>query len=386
MSYRGGRSYSGGYNDRFATEDPLAAAIQGVLSGGIGMFDTVRGYRQENADRAADAAAREAALERQSALDARDQERWQYGVSRDAQARQDALDAEKRQREQKLGDRLTARGISAVPLPNAGGGFSTTYAKVGPSEQEEEASLEYAVKQKFATDELRGQAKALGIQGAEGMSYGELQQVVSDAAKGRERDAEFGDFKRRQRVLEAGRTGPTRGMPGQGAGGAPPADNKDEMPLRKEFNGEMARHTQIAPALAKIRESAKMGTGQGDMGIIYGFMRMQDPGSTVREGEYATAQNSAGIPEQVRQFYNKALDGQKLAPEVRQKFVSAAETLAAAEREQARQAITRYAGLAVRYGIPADAIVYDPYDAVLGPYQTGGNRTRRPMSAIVGGR
>ena len=163
---------------------------------------------------------------------------------------------------------------------------------------------------------------------------------------------------------------------GQSAsGGMPPADNKDEMPLRKEFNKEMTRHTQIAPALAKIKESAKLGTGQGDIGIIYGFMRLQDPGSTVREGEYATAQNSAGIPDQVRQLYNKALSGEKLAPEVRDRFVTAANRLGQQEREQAQQMIQRYAGLAVRYGMPANAVVYDPYKSVLGPYQT---KARRP--------
>lgn len=181
-------------------------------------------------------------------------------------------------------------------------------------------------------------------------------------------------------------------------GGMPPADNRDEMPLRKEFNQEITRHTQIAPALAKIEESARMGTGQGDMGIIYGFMRMQDPGSTVREGEYATAQNSAGVEEQARQTYNRLLTGEKLAPEVRAKFVEAARRLAQTEREGARQLVSRYAQLATRYGIPAEAVVYDPYDSVLGMYQGAGKpgvgpdgkpfgqgNARRPLSQVVGG-
>lgn len=177
---------------------------------------------------------------------------------------------------------------------------------------------------------------------------------------------------RRQRGILAAIGARQGGGAGGGVAGDPTADPRGEMALRKEFNAEMTRHTQIAPAFAKIKESAQLGTGQGDMGIIYGFMRMQDPGSTVREGEYATAQNSAGVPDQVRQLYNKALSGEKLAPEVRQRFVQAAERLVQTERAQARQAITRYAGLAVRYGMPANAVVYDPYDEVMGPYQTGG--------------
>ena len=204
------------------------------------------------------------------------------------------------------------------------------------------------------------------------------------------------DNRRTQATLAAIGARQGGGGGGQSAsGGMPPADNKDEMPLRKEFNQEMTRHTQIAPALAKIKESAKLGTGQGDIGIIYGFMRLQDPGSTVREGEYATAQNSAGVEDKVRQAYNNALSGQKLAPDVRANFVAAADRLGQTEREQARKVIERYAGLATRYGMSADAIVYDPYDAVYGMYQGAGKQgvgtdgrpfgQRRPLSQIVGG-
>jgi len=34
-------------------------------------------------------------------------------------------------------------------------------------------------------------------------------------------------------------------------------------------------------------------------------MKILDPGSVVREGEFATAQNSAGIPERIRAKYNR---------------------------------------------------------------------------------
>lgn len=215
MPYRGGRNYGGGYEDRFATADPLMEAIQGLIGGGLSMFDTVRSYKNENADRAAREAEREAALARQAQMDARDEERWQYGVSRDAQARQDALDAETRRREEKVGDRLTARGISAVPMPNAAGGFSTTYAKVAPSETEEAATLEHALQSRFKLDELRGQAKALGVQGVEGMSLGELQQVVGDTADAKKRAADLQDFKAKESYQE----GLLRGRPTKG--GAP---------------------------------------------------------------------------------------------------------------------------------------------------------------------
>lgn len=382
MAYRRLGWYGANYG-AFGTDqaDPLAAAILGALSTGTQMFGMVRGMRQENADRKSDAARALAEAERRQMLDQRDEDRYnlerQEAVIAESRADRREKEREKATTQRENAKYLRDRGISAVPTGFGG----TTYAKVAQTDDE----LAAAVTERQALDLLRQQAKALGIPNAESMTRGELTVLAGEAAATRKSDAEFKDFQRRENYQE----GLVRGRGTAGAGGAGasragvvPGDNKDEMPLRKEFNAEIQRHTQIAPALAKIEESAKLGTGQGDMGIIYGFMRMQDPGSTVREGEYATAQNSAGVPDQVRQIYNKALTGEKLVPDVRRSFVDAARKLAQTERDAARQTITRYAGLSVRYGIPADAIVYDPYDAVLGPYQTG---KRRPLDQVVGG-
>src|SRR3990167_7070520 len=49
------------------------------------------------------------------------------------------------------------------------------------------------------------------------------------------------------------------------------------------------------------RVAASMrGTAAGDMSLIFGIMKMLDSNSTVREGEYATAQNAGSIPDRVR--------------------------------------------------------------------------------------
>lgn len=187
------------------------------------------------------------------------------------------------------------------------------------------------------------------------------------------------------------------GGSGGGAGapvgpGLPPPDVTKETTLRKEFADHMRTHDQIAAGLTKVRTSAQLGTGQGDIGVLYGFMRMQDPTSTVRETEYATAANSAGVDEQVRQMYNKALDGQKLDPTVRAKFVAAAEALGADQSRSARQTAERYAKIGAQYGMPSERIVYDPYAAAFGTAKWGPNAggvtaratSRPPLSAFPG--
>lgn len=60
-------------------------------------------------------------------------------------------------------------------------------------------------------------------------------------------------------------------------------------------------------ALTSNPDSASRATAQ--IGMIFSFMKMLDPTSTVREGEYATAQNTAGVDEKVRNAYNKIKDG-----------------------------------------------------------------------------
>ena len=46
-----------------------------------------------------------------------------------------------------------------------------------------------------------------------------------------------------------------------------------------------------------------------DVSMVFNYMKMLDPGSTVREGEYATAKNTAGIGQGLRNSYNAAWGG-----------------------------------------------------------------------------
>ena len=46
-------------------------------------------------------------------------------------------------------------------------------------------------------------------------------------------------------------------------------------------------------------------TAQGDIGILFAFMKINDPGSIVRPSEFATAEKAPGIPERFRNFFCK---------------------------------------------------------------------------------
>jgi hypothetical protein len=133
------------------------------------------------------------------------------------------------------------------------------------------------------------------------------------------------------------------------------ADN--EMQLRKEFQQHAKNYTEMSRAYAKVNRGAQANTAAGDLSLIYAYMRLQDPASTVREGEFATAQNAGGVPERVLNLYNKALKGTRLTDSQRVDFSTQAKVLfddAASEFDGQR---AYYGNLAQQYGYSPDRIV-----------------------------
>lgn len=103
--------------------------------------------------------------------------------------------------------------------------------------------------------------------------------------------------------------------------------------LRKEIAPHLKRFSDIDIAYNKILKAVSKPSAANDVTLVYNFMKMQDPGSTVREGEYATAANAAGIPDRVKAMYNRALKGETLAPTQRNDFANAARSTYSAEKE-----------------------------------------------------
>lgn len=122
---------------------------------------------------------------------------------------------------------------------------------------------------------------------------------------------------------------------------------------------------QIATAYQKIKGAATGAhTPTNDMSLVYGLMKMQDPNSTVREGEYATAENAANVPARIRDSYNLAIKNHLLPDETRQQFLATAESIARAQRSVFEGTRKRYSDFATRQGVNPLDVVYDPYDGI----------------------
>jgi hypothetical protein len=94
-----------------------------------------------------------------------------------------------------------------------------------------------------------------------------------------------------------------------------------ETKLNKTYTTRTADFTASKSDYQKMKDSAKEGTGAGDVALIFSFMKMLDPGSVVRESEFAIAQNSGGLLESLVVQYEKAKDGDRLSQPQRDNFL-----------------------------------------------------------------
>lgn len=143
--------------------------------------------------------------------------------------------------------------------------------------------------------------------------------------------------------------------------------------LRKEFTGQTAPYRGVADAFVKIKNAAMNPSAANDLALIFSYMRALDPASTVREGEFATAQNAAGVDVQVRNLYNKIVSGERLSQPQRQDFLQSAYGMVESQMPNVQQVIDRYTGIASRSGLNPEDIVSNPLQALKIPRLQGNN-------------
>ena len=134
---------------------------------------------------------------------------------------------------------------------------------------------------------------------------------------------------------------------------------QNESKLRDDYTRDTKNYVTIRDAFNKIQGAAKSATGAGDISLVYGYMKMMDPGSTVREGEFATAQNAGSIPQRVWAMYNKAVNGERLDPTVRQQFVAEASKVYAQSLADYQKTKEMYGGIATRSNLDPRNVVID---------------------------
>lgn len=138
------------------------------------------------------------------------------------------------------------------------------------------------------------------------------------------------------------------------AGGMKTADE-----LRKEYNAlpEVKDYKDVDTAVKKVEAAANDVSAAGDLALIYAYMRVLDPGSSVKEGEFQAAAQAGGAGDRLVASIGKAMSGERLSPDQRADFVKHAQTLREAQRSRAQGAAEKYRGIATKRGADPNDVV-----------------------------
>jgi hypothetical protein len=164
------------------------------------------------------------------------------------------------------------------------------------------------------------------------------------------------------------------------------ASEKLEASLRNEFQGKQVYKDTELLAGSVLKMASARPTAAGDMSAIYSYMRLLDPGSAVKEAEYASAKNAAGWPQRMRVAYNNALAGEILDPETRRDFLDQANLLWKAQQQRFDVAASEHGRLARESGVRPDNVVLDMgFGAInrLLESKIGGSKTSTPATPVV---
>lgn len=167
-------------------------------------------------------------------------------------------------------------------------------------------------------------------------------------------------------AADASRRSGQGGSAGQGGIDNKTFDNISS--LRKEWQGVNKEFNTVKDAFGRIQATSSVATPAGDISMIYAYMKMLDPGSVVRETEFATAENAKPLLDRLGLSWDSvknAWQGTRLQPAVRQDFLDRANELYSQQYNQYENNKSTYENLARRFEFDPELVVTD---------QTGGQR------------
>ena len=194
------------------------------------------------------------------------------------------------------------------------------------------------------------------IKGADGFNYYEDGTRVLPGIKGKESE-EYKSVKAKDGFLRYSE-GPDKGkkvFPDISEDAGMLFDNESK--LRKDFQTQSKEFKEVNAAYGRILSNDP--TPAGDISLIFQYMKMLDPRSTVREGEFATVQNAGSIPEVIRAKYNGAKEGTKLTEGMRADYLQQAENLYETALENQSYIENEYTSFSEQYGFDPKRVVIE---------------------------
>jgi len=200
------------------------------------------------------------------------------------------------------------------------------------------------------------------------------------------KDLQAQDILKQDRELQLGTarlTAETAGLSIKASLAKPANDLRKEfiaLPSVKDFN-------KVYAAYKKVEKASRGDTAADDIALIFGYMKILDPGSTVREGEFATAEKAGGVDTQIVNLYNKLRKGTRLTAPQRDEFLDSAGVTAQAQFDELGGFLDFYSDVAERKGVPVADVVPKSFlkirrEGLRGPLATPPGQTA-PVSVTV---
>ncbi len=129
--------------------------------------------------------------------------------------------------------------------------------------------------------------------------------------------------------------------------------------IRNDFLQTTKPFQTVREAYERVEASAEDPSAAGDLALIFGYMKTLDPGSTVREGEFANAQNAGSAFQKVGSVYNRVLNGERLTEKQRADFRDRAKRLYGQAEKSHEKTVSQYRRIAERNKLNPDDVTID---------------------------
>lgn len=133
----------------------------------------------------------------------------------------------------------------------------------------------------------------------------------------------------------------------------------DATGLRKEFTTATKPYADQNSAYGRVIASAQDPSPAGDLALIFNYMKVLDPGSTVREGEFAQVGAAGGLPTQVQRLYEQWATGNKLTLSQREDVVDRATRLFKQASKEHKITAMEFERLAKSRGVKPGDVIFE---------------------------
>ena len=111
---------------------------------------------------------------------------------------------------------------------------------------------------------------------------------------------------------------------------------------------------QVRDGYERVETGAGRDDAQGDLALLFGYMKLLDPNSVVRETEFANAEEAQGTLQRFFNIPSKFIRGTRLTAEARKHFADAAQDLYARKEQSYQRAADFYGNQLDQFNIPRE--------------------------------